>query len=167
MATSFSGGRSQSTWREPPTMGKQLVNFITCGCESSAPFFVIYKARAQTHAVLVLGLYELLVNYLTHWVIRPSPVHLSMTKVCICNSSYNLSYYQYNYSLIITAVWLIHFWKSYCPFSLTIFHHKFIHTHSSTFYLEDTKCLSQKIKRIWEETFVFASNITFNIYFPL
>jgi hypothetical protein len=21
--------------REPPTMGKQLVNFITCGCESS------------------------------------------------------------------------------------------------------------------------------------
>jgi hypothetical protein len=34
MATSFSGGRSWSTWREPPTMGKQLVNFITCGCES-------------------------------------------------------------------------------------------------------------------------------------
>ena len=30
--------------REPPTMGKQLVNFITCGCKSSAPFFVIYKA---------------------------------------------------------------------------------------------------------------------------
>jgi hypothetical protein len=23
---------------EPPTMGSQLVNFITCGCESSAPF---------------------------------------------------------------------------------------------------------------------------------
>jgi hypothetical protein len=41
MATSFSGGRSR---REPPTMGKQLVNFIICGCESSAPFFVIYKA---------------------------------------------------------------------------------------------------------------------------
>jgi hypothetical protein len=34
MATSFSGGGSRSTWREPPTMGKQLVNFITikvCG----------------------------------------------------------------------------------------------------------------------------------------
>jgi hypothetical protein len=26
------------SWIEPPTMGKQLVNFITCGCESSAPF---------------------------------------------------------------------------------------------------------------------------------
>ena len=38
MAISFSGGRSRSKWREPPTIGKQLVNFITCGCESSAPF---------------------------------------------------------------------------------------------------------------------------------
>ena len=38
MATSFSGGRSRSSRREPPAMGKQLVNFITCGCESSAPF---------------------------------------------------------------------------------------------------------------------------------
>jgi hypothetical protein len=38
------GGRSWSTRREPPTMGKQLVNFITCDCKSSAPFFVIYNA---------------------------------------------------------------------------------------------------------------------------
>jgi hypothetical protein len=44
MATSFSGGRSRSTRRELPTKGKQLVNFITWGCESSAPFYVIYKA---------------------------------------------------------------------------------------------------------------------------
>jgi hypothetical protein len=45
MATSFSGGGSRSTQREPLTMmGKQLVNFITCSCESSALFFVIYKA---------------------------------------------------------------------------------------------------------------------------
>ena len=36
MATSFSGGRSRSTRREPSTMIKQLVNFITSGCESSA-----------------------------------------------------------------------------------------------------------------------------------
>jgi hypothetical protein len=44
MATRFSGGGSR---REPPTMGKQLVNFITCGCKSSAPFFVIYKAGRE------------------------------------------------------------------------------------------------------------------------
>ena len=30
-----------------PTIGKQLVNFITCGCKSSAPFFVIYKAGRE------------------------------------------------------------------------------------------------------------------------
>jgi hypothetical protein len=47
MATSFSGGRSQSTRREPPTMGKQLENFITCDCESSALFFVNYKAGCE------------------------------------------------------------------------------------------------------------------------
>ena len=47
LATSFSDGRSRSTRREPPTMGKQLVNFIACGCESSAPFFVIYKAGRE------------------------------------------------------------------------------------------------------------------------
>jgi hypothetical protein len=42
MATSFSGGRSRSTRREPPTMGKQLVIFITCGCESKEQK-IIYK----------------------------------------------------------------------------------------------------------------------------
>jgi hypothetical protein len=46
MATSFSGGRSRS-WGEAPTMGKQLVNFITCGCQLNAPFFVIYKAGPE------------------------------------------------------------------------------------------------------------------------
>jgi hypothetical protein len=34
------------TWREPPTMGMQLVNFITCGCESSAPFLQFTKPGA-------------------------------------------------------------------------------------------------------------------------
>jgi hypothetical protein len=61
-ATSFSGRRSRSPQREPLTMGKQLVNFIICGCELSAPFFVIYKAGRKTNAVLVIGLYELLGN---------------------------------------------------------------------------------------------------------
>jgi hypothetical protein len=47
MATGFSGGGIRSTRREPPTMGKQLVNFITCGCESSAPIVVNYKAGRE------------------------------------------------------------------------------------------------------------------------
>jgi hypothetical protein len=37
---------SRSTRREPSTMGKQLVDFITCGCESSAPFFCNLQSRA-------------------------------------------------------------------------------------------------------------------------
>jgi hypothetical protein len=45
MTTCFSGGRGQSTRREPPTMGKQLVNLITYGCESSAPFFCNLQSR--------------------------------------------------------------------------------------------------------------------------
>jgi hypothetical protein len=31
-------------------MGKQLVNFIICDCESNAPFFVIYKAGREPPA---------------------------------------------------------------------------------------------------------------------
>jgi hypothetical protein len=38
MATSLSGGRSRITRKEPSTMGKQLVIFIICACESTAPF---------------------------------------------------------------------------------------------------------------------------------
>ena len=38
MATSFSGGRSQRTRREPPTMRKQLANFITCAASRVHPF---------------------------------------------------------------------------------------------------------------------------------
>jgi hypothetical protein len=46
---------------EPPAMGKQLVSYITCGGESSAPFCDL-QSRARTHAVLVIGLYELFGN---------------------------------------------------------------------------------------------------------
>jgi hypothetical protein len=35
---SFLSYSFRRTLTEPLTMGKQLVNFITCGCESSAPF---------------------------------------------------------------------------------------------------------------------------------
>ena len=38
---------------ESHTLGKQLVNFITCGCELSALIFWV-----RTHAVLVIGLYD-------------------------------------------------------------------------------------------------------------
>jgi hypothetical protein len=37
-AALMSKNKAGSNRREPPTMRKQLVDFITCGCESSAPF---------------------------------------------------------------------------------------------------------------------------------
>ena len=61
MATSFSGGRSRSTWREPPTMGKQLVTLSLATAGRVHPFCNL-QSRARTHAVLVIGLYELLGN---------------------------------------------------------------------------------------------------------
>ena len=69
MATTFSVGRSR---REPPTMGKQLVNLITCGCESS--HFCNLPSRPRTHAVLVINLYELLGNPTT-LLIEPPELH--------------------------------------------------------------------------------------------
>ena len=47
VAISLNGGGNRSARREPLTPGKKLVNVITCGCESSAPFFVIYKAGRE------------------------------------------------------------------------------------------------------------------------
>jgi hypothetical protein len=71
-------------------MGNQLVDFITCGCESStlslaAASRVLYhlrvectlfcnlQSRARTNAVLVIGLYELLGNPTTLLIELPGP----------------------------------------------------------------------------------------------
>ena len=48
-----------STRREPPPLGKQLVNFITC-VASRVHLFCNLQRWERTHAVLVIGLYELL-----------------------------------------------------------------------------------------------------------
>jgi hypothetical protein len=69
MATSFSGGRSRSTQREPPTMGKQLVNFITCSCESSAPFFILsilisfVNLLESSNLLLLSSIYQTVIEY--------------------------------------------------------------------------------------------------------
>jgi hypothetical protein len=68
MATSFSGGRSRCTWREPPTMGKQLVNYHLRLLVECTPF-CNQHSRARTHAVLAIGLHELLGNPTTTWAL--------------------------------------------------------------------------------------------------
>jgi hypothetical protein len=45
----------------PPTMGKQLVNLSFAAASPAHPFCNLQN-RARTHAVLVIGLHELLVN---------------------------------------------------------------------------------------------------------
>ena len=76
MATSFSGGGSQSTRREPPTMGKQLVNFITCVASRAHPLFVVYKARARAHThTLVCPIWSAadILHTHTRWCARYGP----------------------------------------------------------------------------------------------
>jgi hypothetical protein len=60
MATSFKGGRSRSIRREPPTMGKQRVNFYHLRLRVECTRVCNLQSRVQTHAVLVIGLYVLL-----------------------------------------------------------------------------------------------------------
>ena len=58
MAIGFSGGRSRSGRSEPPTMGKQLVNFIICG-RVEYTLFVIYKAQRKPKDLNMIGKYLL------------------------------------------------------------------------------------------------------------
>ena len=84
MATSFSGGGRRSTRREPSTMGKQLANFITCGCESSTPFLLFTKLGANPRRIGDRLVWVVKSNNVTHWATRAPEGHL---KVCIwlCN----------------------------------------------------------------------------------
>ena len=62
MATSFSGGRSRSTRREPPIMGQATGKLHPLRLRVECTLFCNLQSRATTHAVLVIGLYELLGN---------------------------------------------------------------------------------------------------------
>jgi hypothetical protein len=73
VVVSFIGGGSRRTRRESPTMGKQLVSFITCGCKSSAPFLQLTKPGANPHSI---G--DRLPNSLSH----PGPGKMSIWRIC-------------------------------------------------------------------------------------
>ena len=62
--------KTDSIRRESPTMGKQLVNFISSGCGSSAPFFVIYKAGCELMPYWWYACMSCRSNDLTHWATR-------------------------------------------------------------------------------------------------
>jgi len=74
-------------------MGKQMVNFISCSCESSATFFCNLQSRARTQAVLVIGLYELLGNPTTYIIEPPGPLFergKSIYNICHIASQYKM-----------------------------------------------------------------------------
>ena len=87
MATSFSGGRSWSIRREPLTMGKQLI---------------LYHLRLRTHAILVIGLYELLGNPTTKLIEPPGPFNTQIK--CDRNritTLYNTIYLQVYHQILL------------------------------------------------------------------
>jgi hypothetical protein len=55
MATSFSGGGSRSSRRKLPTLGKQLVNFITCGRNHDDPLSCLMLINLHIHATRGTG----------------------------------------------------------------------------------------------------------------
>ena len=86
MATSFSGGGRRSTRREPPTMSKQLINCITCGCESSAPFLKYTKPGANPRRIGDILVRVVRSSDLTHIVLLafqdlPMNVHNACNKI--------------------------------------------------------------------------------------
>jgi hypothetical protein len=61
MATSFSSGRSRSIWRTTDH-GQATGKLYHLQLRVECTFFCNLQSRARTHAVLVIGLYELLGN---------------------------------------------------------------------------------------------------------
>jgi hypothetical protein len=113
MATSFSSGRSRSTRREPPTMGKQLVNFITCDCESSAPFFVIYKASiicvCKGDAILFLLLMDI------YWK-RRRKYQTTFISISMSLKSFSIGYILLNFLKFIYQQYYYSYMYLFCCF---------------------------------------------------
>ena len=67
----LSGGGSRSTQREPPPLGKQLANFITCGCcEPSAPFLLFTKLGVNPRCIGDRLVWAVRSNDPTYWATR-------------------------------------------------------------------------------------------------
>jgi hypothetical protein len=129
MATRFSGGRNRSTWREPPTMGKQLVNFITCGHESSSLFFVIYKADVSDPTCIswifndiIIQLYIIVYNHTPY----RCNYHYKQLMQKIMHRSYSTFYW---YLCLLSILW-------YVPEDKTIYSHVLFNRHVK---YEDTR----------------------------
>jgi hypothetical protein len=108
MATSFSGGRSRSTRREPWTMGKRLVSFFEC------TLFVICKAGRE------LMLYWS--NKITRRVplveqeLLTLPEHLSSSSVFSGGSCYSIFSFMCMFCRSLFVLLYFFFWPLCCLF---------------------------------------------------
>jgi hypothetical protein len=95
MATSFSGGRSRSTRREPTDHGQATGKLYHMRLRVECTCFCNLQRRAGTHAVLVIGLYELLDNPTTQLIEPPRPWKTwgcQLTFIERCGSQTDLSF---------------------------------------------------------------------------
>ena len=88
IATSFSGGGSRSTWREPPTLGKQLVKLYHLWLRVECTLFCNLQSWVRTHAILGIGLYDVLDP--TTYLIEPPrpPVMYAILVINVMNFVY-------------------------------------------------------------------------------
>ena len=97
MVTSFSGEGSQRTTDQGQTTGRLYHLRLRVGCN----LFCNLQSRARTHAVLVIGLYELL-NPTTLLIEPPGPFRMNTytlhIHVLVLKYTRNISTYMYNSS---------------------------------------------------------------------
>ena len=116
MATSFSGGGSRGTQREPPTMGQATGKLYHLRLRIECTLFCNLQSWAWTHAVLVIGLYELLDP--TTWLILYEL--LDPTTWLILYELLDPTTWLILYELLDPTTWLIEppgppiHWRTYC-----------------------------------------------------
>jgi hypothetical protein len=103
-------------------MGKQLVNFITCGCESSAPFLQFTKPGANPRRIGDRLVWTLRSSDLTHWA-TGGPLNVLMIVALVTISPLTLaeSLILINLKDIVISVMLANLVRSFITYSNVLF----------------------------------------------
>jgi len=114
MATSFSGGRSRST-RRTTDHGQATGKLYHLQLRVEWTFFCNLQSWAQTHAILVIGLYELLGNPTTQLIEPPQALsHFGKRLYILCRCTI-YDYKEYNTVWLIIGVtgYINYWWNDY------------------------------------------------------
>jgi hypothetical protein len=94
-----------------PTIGKQLVNFITCGCKSSAPFLLFTKPGANPRRIGDRLVWVVRSNDLTHWATHYCLSFYSFLNSAVC-SSISLLFLPLWYLQTVLVLFIKHIWNN-------------------------------------------------------